>query len=44
MSKEVSLPEDVGQPEGANMKQDVFLPDDYRPAEDEPFMNDRQLE
>ncbi|WP_333816871.1 RNA polymerase-binding protein DksA, partial [Tabrizicola sp.] len=22
----------------------VFLPDDYRPAEDEPFMNDRQLE
>lgn len=26
------------------MKQDVFLPDDYSPAEDEPFMNDRQLE
>jgi len=26
------------------MKQEVFLPDDYRPAEDEPFMNDRQLE
>ncbi|MEO9780270.1 MAG: RNA polymerase-binding protein DksA [Sedimentitalea sp.] len=26
------------------MKQDVFLPDDYRPAEDEPFMNDMQLE
>jgi DnaK suppressor protein len=23
---------------------EVFLPDDYRPAEDEPFMNDRQLE
>lgn len=22
----------------------VFLPDDYHPAEDEPFMNDRQLE
>lgn len=26
------------------MKQEVFLPDDYRPAADEPFMNDRQLE
>ena len=26
------------------MKQEVFLPDDYSPAEDEPFMNERQLE
>lgn len=26
------------------MKAEVFLPKDYRPAEDEPFMNDRQLE
>ena len=26
------------------MKPKTFLPDDYRPAEDEPFMNDRQLE
>jgi DnaK suppressor protein len=26
------------------MKQEVFLPADYRPAEDEPFMNERQLE
>ena len=26
------------------MKQEVFLPEDYRPAEDESFMNDRQLE
>ena len=26
------------------MKQDKFLPDDYTPAEDEPFMNDRQVE
>ena len=26
------------------MKAEVFVPDDYRPAEDEPFMNDRQLE
>ncbi len=29
---------------GAKMKAEVFLPDDYRPAEDEPFMNERQLE
>ena len=26
------------------MKPQVFLPEDYRPAEDEPFMNERQLE
>ena len=26
------------------MKPEVFLANDYRPAEDEPFMNDRQLE
>jgi DnaK suppressor protein len=30
--------------ESAAMKAETFLPDDYRPAEDEPFMNDRQLE
>ena len=30
--------------EGKQMKQEMFLPDDYRPAEDEPFMNDRQIE
>ncbi|MEY4696664.1 MAG: polymerase-binding protein DksA [Pseudomonadota bacterium] len=30
--------------ERAAMKPEVFLPDDYRPAEDEPFMNARQLE
>ena len=29
---------------GAVMKAEIFLPEDYRPAEDEPFMNDRQLE
>lgn len=29
---------------GDNMKAEVFLPEDYSPAEDEPFMNDRQLE
>ncbi|MDP5308269.1 RNA polymerase-binding protein DksA [Paracoccus spongiarum] len=26
------------------MKPQTFLPQDYRPAEDEPFMNERQLE
>ncbi len=26
------------------MKAEIFLPDDYSPAEDEPFMNARQLE
>ena len=30
--------------EGNDMKQEVFLPDDYTPAESEPFMNDRQVE
>ena len=34
----------AGAKNGADMKAEVFLPDDYRPAEDEPFMNDRQLE
>ena len=35
---------DVSHIEGADMKAENFLPDDYRPAEDEPFMNERQLE
>lgn len=26
------------------MKSEVFLPDDYQPVEDEPFMNERQAE
>ena len=26
------------------MKAELFLPDDYRPVEDEPFMNERQIE
>ena len=26
------------------MKAEIFLPDDYRPVEDEPFMNERQTE
>jgi DnaK suppressor protein len=30
--------------EGQVMKAEVFLPQDYTPAEDEPFMNERQLE
>jgi len=34
----------IGLDEGADMKAEVFLPDDYRPAEDEPFMNERQSE
>ena len=33
--------EEQGDP---NMRPEVFLPDDYRPAENEPFMNERQLE
>lgn len=35
---------DIGVDEDASMKAETFLTDDYRPAEDEPFMNDRQLE
>lgn len=35
---------DIGIDEGAEMKPETFLPDDYRPAEDEPFMNERQTE
>jgi len=41
---EAHLSERSGEKERASMKAEVFLPDDYRPAEDEPFMNDRQLE
>jgi len=29
---------------GTGMKAENFLPVDYRPAEDEPFMNERQVE
>jgi DnaK suppressor protein len=32
------------QMESHAMKAESFLPEDYRPAESEPFMNDRQLE
>ncbi len=34
----------TGEQGESQMKPEVFLPEDYRPAEDEPFMNDRQLE
>ncbi len=33
-----------GQTGDAPMKPETFLPDNYKPAEDEPFMNERQLE
>lgn len=33
-----------GLEKGIEMKAEIFLPEDYRPAEDEPFMNDLQLE
>ena len=36
--------QDPGRDEGVEMKAEVFLADDYSPAEDEPFMNDRQTE
>jgi len=41
---EAYLTERSGAKESVAMKAEVFLPDDYRPAEDEPFMNERQLE
>ncbi|SFD92704.1 RNA polymerase-binding protein DksA [Shimia marina] len=41
---ELNSSKDVSHGEGAEMKAETFLPDDYRPAEDEPFMNDRQIE
>ncbi len=39
-----SIPHGPDLQKGAGMKAEVFLPDDYRPAEGEPFMNDLQLE
>jgi DnaK suppressor protein len=38
------ISERAGLQENPSMKAESFLPDDYRPAEDEPFMNERQLE
>jgi DnaK suppressor protein len=40
----VQLPLSSRDVEFDSMKAEVFLPDDYRPAENEPFMNERQLE
>ena len=34
----------AGEQGEPRMKPETFLPEDYRPAEDEPFMNERQLE
>ncbi len=34
----------TSEEKGTSMKAEIFLPDDYTPAEDEPFMNERQLE
>lgn len=33
-----------GEQGNTDMKAEVFLPEDYQPAEGEPFMNERQLE
>jgi DnaK suppressor protein len=35
---------EAGPEKGKQMKAETFLPEHYRPAEDEPFMNERQLE
>ena len=35
---------DTGLDGEIEMKAEVFLPEDYTPAENEPFMNERQLE
>jgi DnaK suppressor protein len=34
----------LNQTQGAKMKQKMFLPEEYTPVENEPFMNDRQIE
>ena len=34
----------AGEYKEPGMKAEVFLPEDYRPADSEPFMNERQLE
>lgn len=44
MTQQPSSDTTFGNEKGSTMKQETFLPDDYRPAEDEPFMNDRQTE
>ena len=44
MGEPVEKETDSGEHKEPGMKVEVFLPDDYQPAEDEPFMNERQLE
>ncbi|SFA76817.1 transcriptional regulator, TraR/DksA family [Poseidonocella pacifica] len=44
MSEKFALSQDSGPGKGTAMKAEVFLPEDYIPAEDEPFMNERQVE
>jgi len=44
MAKTAERDEATGEQQEPAMKAEVFLPEDYRPAEDEPFMNARQLE
>jgi DnaK suppressor protein len=44
MVEKVKTDMTTGEHKEPGMKAEVFLPDDYRPAEDEPFMNERQLE
>lgn len=41
MSKDTTLAK-VGFDEGNEMKAETFISDDYRPADDEPFMNEKQ--
>ncbi len=43
MSKRVKM-NGSGENRGKRVKAEIFLPEDYRPIEDEPFMNGRQLE
>lgn len=44
MTMNQRISEQSGEMEESRMKAEVFLPEDYRPAEDEPFMNERQRE
>lgn len=43
-SAHIAFHDNAGATGKPDMKAEIFLPEDYRPAEDEPFMNDRQLE
>ena len=43
MSKDTTLAK-IGLDEGKEMKAETFISDDYRPTDDEPFMNEKQME